>query len=185
MAGPTPVSALIHAATMVTAGVYLITRMHGLFLAAPAVLFLVAILGTATLLLAACSALVQHDIKRILAYSTMSQIGYMFLAMGVGAWSAAIYHFATHAFFKSALFLGAGHCDQELSMGNTTSSEMGGLRQPSARRVEGLPGRGSDARGGSAVDTHVQQQGPDPESGLAIRGQAEASSGRWASWERS
>jgi NADH-quinone oxidoreductase subunit L len=108
MAGPTPVSALIHAATMVTAGVYLIARMHMLFLRAPTVLFIVAIIGAATLLLASCSAIAQNDIKRILAYSTISQIGYMFLALGVAAWAAAIYHFLTHAFFKSALFLGAG-----------------------------------------------------------------------------
>jgi len=108
MAGPTPVSALIHAATMVTAGVYLIARTNGLFSLAPAVQSVVAIIGVATLLLGGLSALVQRDIKRVLAYSTMSQIGYMFLALGVGAWSAAIFHFATHAFFKSLLFLGAG-----------------------------------------------------------------------------
>jgi len=108
MAGPTPVSALIHAATMVTAGVYLIARTNTLFTLAPPVQHLVAIIGAATLLLAACSALVQTDIKRILAYSTMSQVGYMFLALGVGAWSAAIFHFMTHAFFKALLFLGAG-----------------------------------------------------------------------------
>ncbi len=108
MAGPTPVSALIHAATMVTAGVYLIARTNGLFLLAPDVLSLVARIGAATLLLAGCSALVQRDIKRVLAYSTISQIGYMFLALGVGAWSAAIFHLMTHAFFKALLFLGAG-----------------------------------------------------------------------------
>jgi len=108
MAGPTPVSALLHAATMVTAGVYLIARTHELFELAPAVEFTVAVIGAATLLLAACSALNQHDIKRILAYSTMSQIGYMFLALGVGAWTAAIFHFMTHAFFKALLFLAAG-----------------------------------------------------------------------------
>jgi NADH-quinone oxidoreductase subunit L len=108
MAGPTPVSALIHAATMVTAGVYLIARTHAVFIQAPAVMMIVAAIGAATLLLAAFSACVQQDIKRILAYSTMSQIGYMFLGLGVGAWYAAIYHFITHAFFKSALFLGAG-----------------------------------------------------------------------------
>ena len=127
MAGPTPVSALIHAATMVTAGVYLIARMHGLFLAAPAVLFLVAIIGAVTLLLAAFSALIQHDIKRILAYSTISQIGYMFLALGVGAWAAAIYHFVTHAFFKSALFLGAGIVIKMLDEEHDIF-KMGGLR---------------------------------------------------------
>ena len=108
MAGPTPVSALIHAATMVTAGVYLIARTHGLFLLAPDVLELVGIIGGLTLLLAGCAALVQTDIKRILAYSTMSQIGYMFLALGVGAWDAAIFHLMTHAFFKALLFLAAG-----------------------------------------------------------------------------
>jgi len=128
MAGPTPVSALIHAATMVTAGVYLITRMSGLFLAAPTVLFLVAVVGTVTLLLAAFSALVQYDIKRILAYSTISQIGYMFLAMGLGAWSAAIYHFTMHAFFKSALFLGAGVVIKALDEEHDIF-KMGGLRR--------------------------------------------------------
>jgi len=113
MAGPTPVSALIHAATMVTAGVYLIARTHGLFLLAPDVLLLVAVVGLITLLMAAFTALNQHDIKRILAYSTISQIGYMFMALGVGAWSAGIFHLMTHAFFKALLFLGAGaviHC---------------------------------------------------------------------------
>jgi NADH-quinone oxidoreductase subunit L len=108
MAGPTPVSALIHAATMVTAGVYLIARTHTLFTLAPAVQLAVAVIGALTLLLAGFSALVQDDIKRVLAYSTISQIGYMFLALGVGAWSAAIFHFVTHAFFKSLLFLAAG-----------------------------------------------------------------------------
>jgi NADH-quinone oxidoreductase subunit L len=108
MAGPTPVSALIHAATMVTAGVYLIARTHGLFLLAPMVQFAVAVIGVVTLLMAGCSALVQTDIKRILAYSTISQIGYMFLALGVGAWSAAIFHLMTHAFFTALLFLAAG-----------------------------------------------------------------------------
>ncbi|MBI5571610.1 MAG: NADH-quinone oxidoreductase subunit L [Desulfomonile tiedjei] len=108
MAGPTPVSALIHAATMVTAGVYLIARTHELFALAPAVQAAVAVIGVATLLVAGFSALAQQDLKRVLAYSTISQIGYMFLALGVGAWSAAMFHFAIHAFFKSLLFLGAG-----------------------------------------------------------------------------
>jgi len=108
MAGPTPVSALIHAATMVTAGVYLIARTHGLFLLAPDVLHLVGVVGAVTLVLAGFSALVQTDIKRILAYSTMSQIGYMFLALGVGAWQASVFHLMTHAFFKALLFLSAG-----------------------------------------------------------------------------
>ena len=108
MAGPTPVSALIHAATMVTAGVYLIARMQGVYLLAPEVMTLVATVGAITLLLAAVSALVQTDIKRVLAYSTMSQIGYMMLALGAGAWSAGIFHLMTHAFFKALLFLTAG-----------------------------------------------------------------------------
>jgi NADH-quinone oxidoreductase subunit L len=108
MAGPTPVSALIHAATMVTAGVYLIARTHVLFSMAPIVQTMVAIIGAATLLLAGFSALAQYDLKRVLAYSTMSQIGYMFLALGVGAWSAAIFHFMIHAFFKALLFLAGG-----------------------------------------------------------------------------
>jgi NADH-quinone oxidoreductase subunit L len=113
MAGPTPVSALIHAATMVTAGVYLIARTYGLFLLAPSTLEAVAWIGLATLLLAAFTALAQHDIKRILAYSTISQIGYMFLALGVGAFASGIFHLMTHAFFKALLFLAAGaviHC---------------------------------------------------------------------------
>lgn len=108
MAGPTPVSALIHAATMVTAGVYLIARTNGLFLLAPDILHLVGVVGGLTLVLAGFAALVQTDIKRILAYSTMSQIGYMFLALGVGAWDAAIFHLMTHAFFKALLFLASG-----------------------------------------------------------------------------
>ncbi len=108
MAGPTPVSALIHAATMVTAGVYLIARTHGLFALAPDILHLVGIVGGVTLVLAGFAALVQTDIKRILAYSTMSQIGYMFLALGVGAWEGAIFHLMTHAFFKALLFLASG-----------------------------------------------------------------------------
>ncbi|HEX6592754.1 MAG TPA: NADH-quinone oxidoreductase subunit L, partial [Moraxellaceae bacterium] len=108
MAGPTPVSALIHAATMVTAGVYLIARTHDVFLQAPQVLELVGVVGAITLLLAGFTALMQTDIKRILAYSTMSQIGYMFLALGAGAWGAAVFHLMTHAFFKALLFLSAG-----------------------------------------------------------------------------
>jgi len=108
MAGPTPVSALIHAATMVTAGIYLIARVHPLFEQAPAVMAAVAIVGAATALMAALIALTQVDIKRVLAYSTISQLGYMFLAMGAGAYAAGIFHLVTHAFFKALLFLGAG-----------------------------------------------------------------------------
>ncbi|OZI14086.1 NADH-quinone oxidoreductase subunit L [Sodalis-like symbiont of Philaenus spumarius] len=128
MAGPTPVSALIHATTMVTAGVYLIARTHGLFLMAPEVLHLVGIVGAVTLVLAGFAALVQTDIKRVLAYSTMSQIGYMFLALGVQAWDAAIFHLMTHAFFKALLFLSSGSvilaCHHEQNI-----FKMGGLRK--------------------------------------------------------
>jgi NADH-quinone oxidoreductase subunit L len=108
MAGPSPVSALIHAATMVTAGVYLIARTNALFVLAPPVQLAVGIIGAAGVLVAGLSALTQRNIKRVLAYSTMSQLGYMFLALGIGAWSGAIFHLVTHAFFKSLLFLGAG-----------------------------------------------------------------------------
>ena len=128
MAGPTPISALIHAATMVTAGVYLIARTHILFELAPSVQLLVAWIGLITVLMAGFIALTQSDIKRILAFSTMSQIGYMFLALGVGAWSAAIFHLMTHAFFKALLFLASGtvilsvHHEQNIF-------KMGGLRK--------------------------------------------------------
>lgn len=108
MAGPTPVSALIHAATMVTAGVYLIARLHGLYELAPIAQALVAMIGAATLLISAISALAQTEMKKVLAYSTISQIGYMFLALGVSAWSAGIFHLMTHAFFKTLLFMAAG-----------------------------------------------------------------------------
>ena len=108
MAAPSSVSALLHAATMVTAGVYLIARTHVLFEIAPIAQMTVAIIGAATLIIAGMSALYQHDIKKVLAYSTISQIGYMFLALGVGAWSAALFHFMIHGFFKALLFLGAG-----------------------------------------------------------------------------
>lgn len=128
MAGPTPTSALIHAATMVTAGVYLIARTHMLFSLAPPAQFAVAVVGAATLLLAGCSAIVQRDIKRVLAYSTISQIGYMFLALGVGAWSAAIFHLMIHAFFKALLFLVAGIVIQALHHEHDIF-KMGGLRK--------------------------------------------------------
>ena len=127
MAGPSPVSALIHAATMVTAGVYLIARMHVLFLLSPVAMHVVAIIGALTLFVAGCSAMVQTDIKRILAYSTISQIGYMFLALGTGAWSAAIFHFVTHAFFKALLFLAAGVVIESLHHEHNIF-KMGGLK---------------------------------------------------------
>lgn len=128
MAGPTPVSALIHAATMVTAGVYLIARTHDLFLMSPIALHAVAIVGAVTLLMAAFTALTQRDIKRILAYSTISQIGYMFMALGVGAWASGIFHLMTHAFFKALLFLGAGAVVYSLHHEHDIF-KMGGLRK--------------------------------------------------------
>ncbi len=125
MAGPTPVSALIHAATMVTAGVYLIVRCNGIYQNAPTAMFIVAIIGAATAIFAATIGLAQNDIKKVLAYSTVSQLGYMFLACGVGAFIAAIFHVMTHAFFKALLFLGSGsvihgmHHEQDMrKMGN-------------------------------------------------------------------
>lgn len=128
MAGPTPVSALIHAATMVTAGVYMIVRLNPLFMMAPNALHVVAVVGAATALMAATIGLTQWDIKKVLAYSTVSQLGYMFLACGVGAFGAAMFHLMTHAFFKALMFLGSGsvihamHEEQDIR-------KMGGLRK--------------------------------------------------------
>jgi len=128
MEGPTPVSALIHAATMVTAGVYMIGRNAVLFGHAPLTLTIVAAIGVATALLAATIGMVQNDIKRVLAYSTVSQLGYMFLAMGVGAYAAGIFHLYTHAFFKALLFLGSGAVIHALG-GEQDLRRMGGLRR--------------------------------------------------------
>jgi len=128
MEGPTPVSALIHAATMVTAGVYLIVRLHSVFEAAWFVQNLAAILGAVTLLVAGLIALVQTDIKRVIAYSTMSQIGYMFLGAGLGAYPNAMFHLLTHAFFKALLFLAAGLVIHALA-GEQDMRKMGGLRR--------------------------------------------------------
>jgi NADH-quinone oxidoreductase subunit L len=126
MEGPTPVSALIHAATMVTAGVYMIVRMHAVYLRAPLAMDVVAVVGATTVVFAAASALVEPDIKRVLAYSTISQIGYMFLGVGVGAWSAGMFHLTSHAFFKALLFLAAGSVMHALG-GATDMRQMGGL----------------------------------------------------------
>ncbi len=127
MEGPTPVSALIHAATMVTAGVYMIARCHVLYLLSPAALQVVTIVAIATALFAATIALVQTDIKRVLAYSTVSQLGYMFVGCGVGAFTSGIFHLMTHAFFKALLFLGAGSVIHALS-GEQDLGKMGGLK---------------------------------------------------------
>jgi NADH-quinone oxidoreductase subunit L len=126
MEGPTPVSALIHAATMVTAGVYMVTRMNAVFQLAPAAMAVVATIGAVTALFAGTMALVQNDIKRVLAYSTVSQLGYMFLALGVGAFTAGIFHLMTHAFFKALLFLGSGSVIHAMS-GEQDMRKMGGL----------------------------------------------------------
>ncbi|PTQ99245.1 NADH dehydrogenase subunit L [Mucilaginibacter yixingensis] len=128
MAGPTPVSALIHAATMVTAGIYMITRSNVLFLLSPVVMNIVAIIGLATALFAALIALTQTDIKKVLAYSTVSQLGYMFLGLGVGAFTGGFFHVITHAFFKALLFLGAGSVIHAVS-GEQDMRNMGGLRK--------------------------------------------------------
>jgi NADH-quinone oxidoreductase subunit L len=149
MEGPTPVSALIHAATMVTAGVYMVARVSALFVLAPFTLGLIAFIGAATALLSATIGLAQNDIKRVLAYSTISQLGYMFLATGVAAFSAAIFHLMTHAFFKALLFLAAGSVihalHDEMDMRN-----MGGLKSKlpltfatffiGALAISGIPG---------------------------------------------
>jgi NADH-quinone oxidoreductase subunit L len=132
MEGPTPVSALIHAATMVTAGVYLVARAHVLFELAPDIQRLVVVLGVATLLMAGAIALVQTDIKRIIAYSTMSQIGYMFAAVGAGAYAAGMFHLLTHAFFKALLFLGAGIVIHALA-NEQDVRKMGGLAKAMPR----------------------------------------------------
>src|SRR6187399_1869359 len=128
MEGPTPVSALIHAATMVTAGVYMIGRNAVLFSHAPATMLTVAIIGALTALMAGTIGLVQNDIKRVLAYSTVSQLGYMFLAMGVGAFAGGIFHLYTHAFFKALLFLGSGAVIHALH-GEQDLRNMGGLKR--------------------------------------------------------
>jgi NADH-quinone oxidoreductase subunit L len=127
MEGPTPVSALIHAATMVTAGIYMVARCHTLFDRSPLALTVVACIGAATAIFAASIGMVQHDIKRVLAYSTVSQLGYMFLACGVGAYAAGIFHLLTHAFFKALLFLAAGSVIHALG-GEQDMRNMGGLR---------------------------------------------------------
>jgi NADH-quinone oxidoreductase subunit L len=149
MEGPTPVSALIHAATMVTAGVYMVARLHALFSFSGTALTVVALTGAFTAVYAATMAFVQTDIKRVLAYSTISQIGYMFMGLGVGAYAAGIFHLMTHAFFKSLLFLAAGSVIHALS-GEQDMRKMGGLRVRISRTyrvflvgalaISGIPG---------------------------------------------
>ena len=128
MAGPTPVSALIHAATMVTAGVYMVARVSFLYNHAPLAMNVVAVIGLFTAVFAATIGITQNDIKKVFAYSTVSQLGYMFLGLGVGAYSAGIFHLMTHAFFKALLFLGAGSVIHGLG-GEQDLRHMGGLRK--------------------------------------------------------
>ena len=167
MEGPTPVSALIHAATMVTAGVYMVGRNAVLFSHAPIVLEIVAIVGVLTALMAASIGLVQNDIKRVLAYSTVSQLGYMFTAMGVGAFSAGAFHLMTHAFFKALLFLGSGSVIHAMA-GEQDMRRMGGLKKY-------LPGHLRDDDDRHAGDCRhpaarrVLQQGRDPASARSWR----------------
>ncbi len=163
MEGPTPVSALIHAATMVTAGVYMVVRSHAIFLNAPVAMQVVAIVGCATAFFAATIGLVQTDIKKVLAYSTVSQLGYMFLACGVGAFSAGIFHLMTHAFFKGLLFLAAGSVIHAMG-GEQDMRKMGGLRKK-------IPGDLLDDVHGHAGDCGRARAFPD-------------SSARTKSWTR-
>ena len=164
MAGPTPVSALIHAATMVTAGVYLLARMFPLIGASSMVTAAIAVTGGVTAFYAATCALAQRDLKRVLAYSTISQIGYMMLGVGAGAITAATFHLLVHAFFKALLFLGAGciiaamHHEQDIF-------RMGGLRKRHAAHLLALPGRGG-LPGRASPHRRLFQQGFDPGGGL-------------------
>ena len=137
MAGPTPVSALVHSATMVAAGVYLVARAYPLFAASPVTMAVIATIGTITLIFAATIALTQRDIKQVLAYSTVSQLGYMMMALGLGAYTAGVFHLYTHAFFKALLFLGAGS-DDPLHGG-------GGRPRRQARQRHLLDGRAAQA----------------------------------------
>ena len=160
MEGPTPVSALIHAATMVTAGVYMIGRNAVLFEHAPITLAVVAGIGIATALMAGTIGLVQNDIKRVLAYSTVSQLGYMFLAMGVGAYGAGIFHLYTHAFFKALLFLGSGAVIHALH-GGAGHPQHGRPEEGAADHLLDVPDRRHRDRRRPAAG-RVLQQGRDP-----------------------
>ena len=183
MAGPTPVSALIHAATMVTAGVYMVARCNVLFRLSPDALLVVAVVGGFTAIFAATIGLAQNDIKKVLAYSTVSQLGYMFLACGVGAFSAGMFHVVTHAFFKACLFLGSGSVIHALG-GEQDLRRMGGLAKKIPTTYRDVPRRDARDRG-RAAPRRLLLEGRDPRGGL--RGPfpagalaAEASLGRGA-----
>ena len=181
MEGPTPVSALIHAATMVTAGVYMIGRNAELFSHAPQTLQIVAVIGAATALMAGTIGLVQNDIKRVLAYSTVSQLGYMFLAMGVGAFAGGIFHLYTHAFFKALMFLGSGAVIHALH-GEQDIRRMGGLKQGAADHLLDVPDRRARHRRRAAP---VRASSARTRSSTARSRAATRSSGRSASRPRS
>ena len=162
MAGPTPVSALIHAATMVTAGVYMVVRSNVIYQLAPGVSLFVAIIGAATAIFAATIALAQTDIKKVLAYSTVSQLGYMFLAAGLGAYSAALFHVMTHAFFKALLFLGSGSVIHAMG-GEQDMTKMGGLEQaPAVRPAHLRSGSAALAIAGIPPSRRLLLEGRDP-----------------------
>ena len=168
MEGPTPVSALIHAATMVTAGVYLVARLGPLYHQSETAMLVVAVTGAVTALMAGTIALVQTDIKRVLAYSTVSQLGFMFLAAGVGAFGVAVFHLYTHAFFKALLFLGSGSVIHAMS-GEQDMRKMGGLRKK-------IPWTfwtflvGTLAIAGHPAPRRLLQQGRDPARGARLPG---------------
>ena len=170
MEGPTPVSSLIHAATMVTAGVYMIARLNFLYSMAPDTLLVVAIVGVLTAFFAASIGFAQNDIKRVLAYSTVSQLGYMFVGMGVGAYAAGIFHLMTHAFFKGLLFLGAGSVMHAMS-GELDMRKMGGLRKKIPDHLLDLLHRLPRHRGRPGI-FRLLQQGRDPLEGLQLAARA-------------
>ena len=180
MEGPTPVSALIHAATMVTAGVYMVARMNPLFSRAPIAMLVVAIIGALTAFFSATIGLVQTDIKKVLAYSTVSQLGYMFLGCGVGAFSAGIFHLMTHAFFKGLLFLGAGSVIHAMG-GEQDMCKMGGLRKKIPITYLDDAHRHARHRRHSRLRRFLQQ-GRNPRSGAVRPARAISCSGCSASW---
>ena len=167
MEGPTPVSALIHAATMVTAGVYMVARSAAIYAHAPKALLVVAVVGALTAIFAASIGLVQNDIKRVLAYSTVSQLGYMFLACGVGAFAAGVFHLMTHAFFKALLFLGSGSVIHGMS-GEQDMRKMGGLKDKMPWTHRTMLDRLHRHRGHPAPG-RLLLQGRDPVVGLQDR----------------
>ena len=178
MEGPTPVSALIHAATMVTAGVYMVARSSALFQLTPHTSTIVATIGAFTAILAATIALVQNDIKRVLAYSTVSQLGYMFLALGVGAYWVAVFHLFTHAFFKALLFLGSGSVIHAMG-GEQDMRRMGALKDKIPithwTMFDRLGGDRRHPRPGRLL-----LQGRDPVAGLQFAARARSCCGSWA-----